>query len=187
MCSRSLRLEPSALLLDVTGPSKRLLNSFGVSGETFVLELKESNPKGEWDSLLSTDLSDPDSFVSSFAFCVAKSASQCKADDGAVSGQSGLLVFTSPVLLVGNVSVFADSSILLSVASDFGAASISICPTPAVPAPVEKVFSFPETDELGFTVGSCDIPLVTAGLNTDLFCRLIHGQLALIPHLPRAA
>lgn len=61
VCSRSLRLEPSALLLDVTGPNKRLLNSFGVSGETFVLELKESNPKGEWDSLLSTDLSDPDS------------------------------------------------------------------------------------------------------------------------------
>lgn len=49
------------MLLDVTGPNKRLLNSFGVSGETFVLELKESNPKGEWDSLLSTDLSDPDS------------------------------------------------------------------------------------------------------------------------------
>lgn len=61
MCSRSLRLEPSALLVDVTGPNKRLLNNFGVSGETFVLELKESNPKGEWDSLLSTDLSDPDS------------------------------------------------------------------------------------------------------------------------------
>jgi len=49
------------LLLDVTGPNNRLLNSFGVSGETFVLELKESNPKGEWDSLLSTDLSNPDS------------------------------------------------------------------------------------------------------------------------------
>lgn len=49
------------MLLDVTGPNKRLLNNFGVSGETFVLELKESNPKGEWDSLLSTDLSDPDS------------------------------------------------------------------------------------------------------------------------------
>lgn len=49
------------MLLDVTGPNNRLLNSFGVSGETFVVELKESNPKGEWDSLLSTDLSDPDS------------------------------------------------------------------------------------------------------------------------------
>lgn len=49
------------MLLDVTGPNNRLLNSFGVSGETFVLELKESNPKGEWDSLLSTDLSNPDS------------------------------------------------------------------------------------------------------------------------------
>lgn len=61
MCSRSLRLEPSALLADVTGPNKRLLNSFGVSGEILVLELNESSPKGEWDSLLSTDLSDPDS------------------------------------------------------------------------------------------------------------------------------
>lgn len=49
------------MLVDVTGPNKRLLNSFGVSGEIFVLELNESSPKGEWDSLLSTDLSDPDS------------------------------------------------------------------------------------------------------------------------------
>lgn len=93
-------------------------------------------------------------FVSSFAFCVAKSASQCKADDGAVSEQSGLLVFVSAVLLIDNVSVFTGSSILLSFASDFGTLSISNCPTPAVPAPLEKVLSFPETDALGLTVGS---------------------------------
>lgn len=34
---------------------------------------------------------------------------------------------------------------------------------------------------------TCEIPFVTAGRSTDLFCRLIHGQLALIPHFPRAA
>lgn len=93
-------------------------------------------------------------FVSSFAFCVAKSASQCKADDGAVSGQSGLLVFVSAVLLVDNVSVFAGSSVLLSFASDFGTLSTSSCPAPAVPAPAEKVLSLPGTDALAFTVGS---------------------------------
>lgn len=38
-----------------------------------------------------------------------------------------------------------------------------------------------------FKLHTCDIPLVTAGLSTDLFCLLIHGQLALIPHFPRAA
>lgn len=56
---RSRRLEPSVLLLEAVGPSSRLLKSFGVSGEPFAVELSESSPKGEWDSLLSTDLSDP--------------------------------------------------------------------------------------------------------------------------------
>lgn len=56
---RSRRLEPSVLLLEAVGPSNRLLKSFGVNGETFAVELNESSPKGEWDSLLSTDLRDP--------------------------------------------------------------------------------------------------------------------------------
>lgn len=47
------------MLLEAVGPSSRLLKSFGVSGEPFAVELSESSPKGEWDSLLSTDLSDP--------------------------------------------------------------------------------------------------------------------------------
>lgn len=96
------------------------------------------------------------------------------------------MAFSSLLLFDAKLSVFRGSSDLMSVLSALGTWSGSGVVIGAGPPPPEKVVSFPE-EALGFMLGSCDIPLVTAGLNTDLFCRLIQGQFALIPHLPRAA
>lgn len=103
-----------------------------------------------------------------------------------MSGHRGLMAFSSLLLFDAEPSAFRGSSGLLSAPVPLGTWSGSGFVTAAGPPPPEKVVSFPE-EALGVTLGSCDIPLVTAGLSTDLLCRLIQGQFALIPHFPRAA
>lgn len=95
-------------------------------------------------------------FVSSLAFCVAKSANQCRAEEGgAVSGQGGLMAFSSLLLFAAaELSAFGGSSGLMSVLSALGTWSGSGVVTAAGPPPPEKVVvSFPE-EALGFMLGS---------------------------------
>lgn len=70
-----------------------------------------------------------------------------------MSGQGGLMAFSSLLLFNVELSAFRGSSDLLSVLSALGTWSVSGCVPGAVPPPPEKVVSFPE-EALGFMLGS---------------------------------
>lgn len=85
---------------------------------------------------------------------MAKSASQCRAEEGgAVSGHGGLMAFSSLLLFDAEPSAFRGSSDLLSAPAPLGACSGSGFVIAAVPPPLEKVVSFPE-EALGVILGS---------------------------------
>lgn len=68
-----------------------------------------------------------------------------------MSGQGGLMAFSSLLLFDARLSALGDSSTLMSVLSALGSGSGVV--TAAVPPPPEKVVSFPE-EALGFMLGS---------------------------------
>lgn len=68
-----------------------------------------------------------------------------------MSGQGGLMAFSSLLLFDAKLSAFGGSSTLMSVLSALGSGSGVV--TVAVPPPPEKVVSFPE-EALGFMLGS---------------------------------
>lgn len=68
-----------------------------------------------------------------------------------MSGQGGLMAFSSLLLFAAKLSAFGGSSALTSVLSALG--SGSGVGTTVVPPPPEKVVSFPE-EALGFMLGS---------------------------------
>lgn len=173
-------------------PSNRLLNSLGLEAEGFDRALSESRPKGGRLSRLIMERSEPDSLVSSLAFCVAKSANQCRAellpspdergslaeDWVRLQGEDVLLVellvlpTLSPPPLSDGAAVCVVSVLIAAVSpSDFG----------VVPIPEAAAVRTPL-----LLVVDCEIPLGALGRTRGLVCRLVQGQLALIPHLPLA-